>query len=447
MRRRPEVKLLLSPPHILPGMQLRADAVVLAKIVADEALRARVRRLDRLESFAVPIACRPSEALPPARPQLFATSAEGPRGTTPFMEVALETTHVAAGEVSPGRCRSRISADGASKGSRSRSSRPNPSTRTPRRRGRCVATPSACTTSRRERRALVWKQAAESASLVCDRDSERMVGSRAGISIEIRTERREADFWLVAVLIWPSLALAVGVGERRWTDLLSRDLIKTVSSDADGRSAVHAREQAQARAVPGPELLAALLAFEQVAVDDVSATLGSRGTPHVTAPVDAFVALAMRAADAMVEVIKAIPPPALFAPHAAAWCAFAERLRGRLELGRMRLHDAVSGTDSFSVVAEWTRGGAPAGMRVRVAFDPSLDAVPAAAADPATSPAARDTWLALTGHAAAVAVTREAVLVELEGTLADPADAMTVIEPAVSLRRSLACIRAAGPFR
>ena len=41
----------------------------------------------------------------------------------------------------------------------------------------------------------------------------------------------------------------------------------------------------------------------------------------------------------------------------------------------------------------------------------------------------------------------DAVLVELEGKLADPGEAMPTVELAVSLRRALAGIRGAGPFR
>jgi hypothetical protein len=299
----------------------------------------------------------------------------------------------------------------------------------------------------RERRALVWQRASQLAALQSDPAAERMSGTRGDLAIEIRTEQRDADFWLVAKLAFPSLGLDLDVGERRWTDVLSLDVVKSGDAQADARFAAHAREHAQARDVVTPELMIALLRFESVKLDDTSATLSSRGTAHATEPVEAFVAAVLHAADAVAAAAARVPPPLMFAGEVVAWRAFAERLRGRLELGRMHVHDGLVGTDRVSVGTVWTRSGALVGTRLRVAVDPPLDAPPASREDPALSPAAREAWRELAARAHAVTVDRDAVLVGLDGKLADPADVIPILELAVTLRRAIGGIKGAGPFR
>lgn len=89
-----------------------------------------------------------------------------------------------------------------------------------------------------------------------------------------------------------------------------------------------------------------LVQFDDVKVNDSSAILASRGTAHATEPVDAFVRFVLYAADAITSAAARVPAPLLLQPRLPAWRAFAERLRGRLELGRMFVHDGVVGLDS-----------------------------------------------------------------------------------------------------
>lgn len=501
-------------PDTLPATYSGTDALI------DYTMRVHVSIPwwpDRIETFTVPVGSAESPVAPPPRPQSFATSPEGPRGKDSFMEVALETTHLAAGDVLAGSVslqnlrgkkirgievaivevesvslpafevrearrysiRVRDGAppegeaipfgvrlpDGATPTFRAGAIqvtshaeiraivawgediivRPPlhvaPRTSAPRSKRGWVAPVG------RERRAMVWQRASQRAALVSDPDAERMYGSRGAIAIEIRTEQRDADFWLVAKLSWASLGLDLDVGERKWTDVLSLDVVKSGNAQADSRFAAHAREHVQARHVVTPELMIALLRFEDVKLDDATATLASRGTAHATEPVEAFVAAVLHAADAIAAAAARVPPPVMLAPHLEAWRSFADRMRGRLELGRMHVHDAVVGTDRVDVGTEWTRNGALVGTRIRVLVDPPLDAPPASREDALVSPAARDAWRELAGRAHAVRVDRDAVLVDLDGKLTDPSDLMPTIELAVTLRRALAGIKGAGPFR
>jgi hypothetical protein len=113
----------------------------------------------------------------------------------------------------------------------------------------------------------------------------------------------------------------------------------------------------------------------------------------------------------------------------------------------MHVHDGTLGTDRVTVGTEWTRSGALVGTRIHVLVDPPLDAPPTSRDDVVVSPAARGVWADLAARAHAVRIERDAVLVDLEGKLADPNDAMPALELAVSLRRALAGLRGAGPFR
>jgi hypothetical protein len=190
-----------------------------------------------------------------------------------------------------------------------------------------------------------------------------------------------------------------------------------------------------------------LLRFEDVKLDDSSATLSSRGTPHATEPVETFVTAVLSAADAVAGAAQRVPPPLVFTDHVVAWRAFADRLRGTLELGRMQIHDGAVGADRVSVGTEWTRSGALVGTRIRVIVDPPLEVPPTVRDDPSVSARARELWRDLESRTHAVRVSADAVFVEIEGKLADPADVMPAIELAVSLRRALAGIKGAGPFR
>lgn len=299
----------------------------------------------------------------------------------------------------------------------------------------------------RERRALVWQAAAARAGLTPDLEGERMLGTRGISSIEIRTEQTDADFWLVAILGWPSMGLDLAVRERRWTDALASELVRSGDPELDARIAVRVREPAQAEGALARDLLAALASFEEIEVDDAGARLGSRGSAHVNERLDPFVTGVLAIADAITAAHARIGPPRLFAADVPAWQAFAERVRGRLELGRMWIHDGRMGLDRVEVGTVWGRKGELLGTTAIVAVDPPLARAPASPDDPELSPAARDAFRGLAALARGVRVEPGAVTVEMEGRLADPAAATPALEQAVALRRALAGMVGQGPFR
>jgi len=142
-----------------------------------------------------------------------------------------------------------------------------------------------------------------------------------------------------------------------------------------------------------------------------------------------------------------IPAPVLFAEDVPAWQALASRLRGRLELGRMWIHEGQVGTSAVEIGSVWARAafisGAPCTSRSirRSRRRPLLPKTPS------LSPAARDTWRELATRSKSVRIDPSSITVELEGKLADPQVAMPIVELAVTLRQALSGAIVAGPFR
>jgi hypothetical protein len=471
---------------------------------------------DRVATYRIPFA--PVEGPPPpTRPAAVATSVDGPRGTEPYMEVALATTLLSAGDVLEGslsvqnlrgrdvRCirlafvetetvrlpsletrevrrfATRLHEGPPAEGEAIPFRVRLPESATPSFQAGPLSTawyveltadvawrpdvvlsvPLAVSPASdeprggrgriapvgRERRALVWQAVATRAGLTTDPAAERMVGSQGGVSIDLRTEQREADIWLTAELAWPPFGLDLEIRERRWTDAFTSMAVKSGYAPLDARFSAHAREHAQGTAVVTSDLLAALSAFDEVRVDDGSASLASRGAAHATRHLEPFVSAAIVAARALAAAHSRVPPPLLFASDVAAWQAFAERVRGRLELGRMWIHDGQVGFDRVEVGSVWGRRGELSGSKVAVTIDPPLARVPYSPDDPELSPAARAAYRALEVATRAMHLEPGRVVAELDGKLVDPAVAMPVVELAVALRRALSGMAGTGPFR
>ncbi|MDF2698168.1 MAG: hypothetical protein K0S65_6551, partial [Labilithrix sp.] len=224
----------------------------------------------------------------------------------------------------------------------------------------------------RQRQVLVWQNVAAKTGLVTDPEAQRMVGRQGNITIEIAAEHSD-DYWLTAKLGWPNLGLDLAVGSRRWTDMLAASVVKSLDNAIDEVLSVHAREHAQAKVLATPEVLGALIGFERVEVDDAGGRLAVRGAAHSTEKVEGFVRAVLKAAALLDDAFARIPAPVLFAADVPAWEAFASQLRGRLELGRMWIHEAQVGTSTVAIGSVWARGGLHLGSIVVIAIDPPLE--------------------------------------------------------------------------
>jgi hypothetical protein len=469
---------------------------------------------DRRKTFVVPVKMPPITPGPHPLSAVYATSTEGPRGDAPFMEVALDATDIALGDVVTGRIsvanlrgtavrgidlafvemetvtlpfaaareRGRFALrvfDGSPK-----EGEPIPfRVRVPERAmpsfiagpirvathlevravlawvsDIVVRAPLAIAPAKRadrdvgrvapvgrERMLAVWQAEAGRHGFVVDAEGDGMHGMLGPVRVRITSEHRDGDYWLVAELTGPSVGLDLDVTEKSWRDALAIGVVKTGIERIDKRFTVHAREHAQAK--PFVDVfLPPLVAFEEAKAGDAITQLASRGSVHSTERVDSFVREVLAVADALEAARALVGPPALLAVDVPAWRAFAESISGRLELGRMWIHDGRIGMDAVSLGCTWDREGLLLGTTVRVALDPALDSTPSID-DPAISPAARDAWKLTVSRTKKVTVLPDLILCELEGKLTDPSSAMPIIESAVALRRALSGTMAAGPFR
>jgi hypothetical protein len=146
------------------------------------------------------------------------------------------------------------------------------------------------------------------------------------------------------------------------------------------------------------------------------------------------------------DAISRIPPPVALAPHVAAWRAFAMAMGGRLELGRVWIHDASLEGFRFEVGTVWEpHDTAPRGTVIRVPIDPPLATAPTPD-DAALSAIARDAFRALAEdpgfHAS------ESELGHFTSKLTpDPSVLLPKIESMTVILRALRGVVAAGPFR
>lgn len=470
---------------------------------------------DRVATYEVPVVLPPTQDLAP-RPLAVATSREGPTGTDPFLELAIDTSHVALGDTLTGTVSlanfrgKRVTgisgvfteyedvdiptkhiATARQFGFRifdgqPRENEPIPfKVGVPERAAPTHASPPFGVRTRlevtahvswgsdvhvavslfvaprgtrqihgdfvapvgRERRAKVWEAAAAHLGFLGDPTTERMRGTRGVVAIGIHTEHRDGDFWLACDLAWPSLGLELEIAERGWSDVFSPSSLKTGDEVVDKRFAVRARETAQAASVATPALVATFLPFDDVMLVDNWARVAMRGSAHTTEKVEAFLQAVLVVADAIGGALHAVPAPAAFRDAVPAWQALADRLRGRLELGRMWIHDGQIGQDRVAIGTLWaTSSTERIATQITVTIDPPLASVPSSADDPSISPSAREVWQALSAKAQAK-VRADLVVVRVEGKADDPRGLMPLVDLAVSLRRRLAGAVAQGPFR
>ncbi len=293
----------------------------------------------------------------------------------------------------------------------------------------------------RERRAVVWNDVAARLGLVNDAEQERMLLTAGDVSLVVQMEARGGDMFVSAALSWPPLGIDLTLGKREWTSLFG-DHVDVAHDKASRKFTIHAREHAQAQALLSPALLDLLVELDVVHVDDHGARLAHRGNAQVVDRLIRAVARYKAIALALATALPTVPPPAAMAAHVPTWEAFAARLHGRLERGRMWIR-GTWGTDPVEVGTLWGEKGEIAGARVAVVLDPPMDVDLDA---PTTSQAARAALRELSASAA-THYSASALAVLLPDALVDPQTTEPLLERLCSAARALRGQIAAGPFR
>ena len=297
----------------------------------------------------------------------------------------------------------------------------------------------------RQRLARLWAIVAQRAGLVYDDQSASMLASRGVVSMTLAREVYEGTLGTVAVFRYPHLGLDVKLGERGMFTLLTRQYTLP-DALAAGRFSITGREHAQLQQFFDGPLTSYLATAARVELDDDQCRIHVPGAASVAATLEAVVRAATRVMELLDAAIARIGPPLAMAPHVSAWRAFADATGGRLELGRLWIHDASIGGFRFEVGTVFEPDSpAPRGTLVRVPIEPALDHAPTVD-DAGLSAIAREALKDLMTDKGFHADTHELGLY-IEGATPDPSVLAPKIEGMISVLRALRGAVAAGPFR
>lgn len=279
----------------------------------------------------------------------------------------------------------------------------------------------------RERRAMVWAEVAERTGLRSQSEAERMTGQEGQVALALHLELRGEQLYSVATLAWPALGLDVDVADRRWTDAF-RDGAQLGDEEFDRRLTARGREPSQVRALLRPDVRAALLTFERIALDDEGAVLASPGNGYTVAELEAFVREALAAARVLSQAVHRLPAPMGLEPHREAWAAFAQTVGGRFEPGGFAIRGARYKDASVELVTRFDEAGAPVASVARV-----LTRAPEV-----LTPQAERALASLRKECTGLAVAPDAVEATLPCPLAEPARAESLWRGLLRVAKELA---------
>ncbi|MCC6558744.1 MAG: hypothetical protein IT372_37905, partial [Polyangiaceae bacterium] len=308
----------------------------------------------------------------------------------------------------------------------------------------------------------VWEAVGAQHGLSLDRHELRLTGALSGCAAAVWVDAGAAQpsSALVGELRWPSWGIGLQIG-------LKRFMLPLSAGDEEGfgnRYRVRGRDPAQVRAVVAAPLRRALLAFDEVRLDDERVTVTSRTPGHDQPWLGEFLGRLARLGAEIAAASARIPPPASMASARPAWEAFARELHGRLELGPMSIRDGRQDGATFHVETRYERAAEPDRTEITLALDPPLDAAPELD-DPealaAASPAVRELVRELRGPGGAarltgdgpperpraLRVTAGAVVLALPAPLEDPSITREVMGTMLLLSQRLRGARGAGPYR
>ena len=207
---------------------------------------------------------------------------------------------------------------------------------------------------------------------------------------------------------------------------------------------------AQVLAALGPDLRAALLAFEEAKLDDTGAEIASSASARDPESLRRFLAALAALAAAVVAAERRIPPPAWVAPAVAeAWRAFAAVTAGRLCAGRMAVTGALVGGDLLDVETRCDTLGRAAVTRLTLSVDTLSIGPPAHRISrlPRSSDADLRRSVGDRDPAPQVEIRPHAVVLDLAGTTADPAALFGPTAEMAILARRLRGAVSYGPYR
>ncbi|XXX79812.1 hypothetical protein WMF30_13665 [Sorangium sp. So ce134] len=293
----------------------------------------------------------------------------------------------------------------------------------------------------------VWSAVGARHGLSLDPLELRLSGALAGCAASVWIDAGSSSSGaLVGELRWPSWGLDLEVGVKRF-------LLALASEDDEGfgrRYRVRGRDPGQVRAVVAGPLRRALLAFDDVRLDDEHVSVRSRTPGHDQPWLGVFLAHLAALATEISAASSRIPPPTPMAGMRPAWERFAAEVHGRFEVGRMRIRDAQLDGATFHIDTCFERGPYPERSEVTLVLDPPLDA----AFDPddpdqlrAASPGAREAVKRLRARTHALRIAPHAIVITVPAPLEDPATLRDLLGAQLHLSALLRGPRVARPYR
>ncbi|KYF92717.1 hypothetical protein BE20_11095 [Sorangium cellulosum] len=293
----------------------------------------------------------------------------------------------------------------------------------------------------------VWGAVGARHGLSLDPLELRLSGALSGCAASVWIDAGSSSSGaLVGELRWPSWGLDLEVGVKRF-------LLALASEDDEGfgrRYRVRGRDPGQVRAVVAGPLRRALLAFDDVRLDDEHVSVRSRTPGHDQPWLGAFLDHLAALAAEITAASARIPPPTPMAGMRPAWERFAAEVHGRFEVGRMRIRDAQLDGATFHIDTCFERGPYPERSEVTLVLDPPLDA----ALDPddpeqlrAASPGAREAMKRLRARTHALRIAPHAIVITVPAPLEDPATLRDLLGAQLHLSALLRGRRVARPYR
>ena len=297
----------------------------------------------------------------------------------------------------------------------------------------------------RDRLRAVWQQVAARVAMELDPTGASLRASRGPVTLIMHREALEGRLGVVARFAWPHLGLDLRLVERSWTHAFASGSVRLSNPAADPRFAAFGREAAQCAPFLDPEMLQLMLTAGSVKLDDDGAAFGVPAGATTAPALERVAGTCLRLLELFAAASERVPPPAAMAAHVDAWRAYAASVGGRLELGRMWIHDASLEGERFELGSTWEPSGEFHGTLVRFPINPPLEEE-LRIEDPALSPLARELLRGLVGLPGFHATTQELGLL-LPDPVADPASLHPHVESIAKLLRSKRGLLVAGPFR
>jgi hypothetical protein len=265
---------------------------------------------------------------------------------------------------------------------------------------------------------------------------------RGTLASEVSVKVKPRGLGIGATLRWKSFGAGFSVTKRHLVQLGGVELHAVDPAVAE-RFVVRGREEAQVHAAFEATLCRALLAFEEVELDDGGAKVSTSAPARDPAALRRFLDALDALARAVVEAEARLPAPAwVDAGALARWKAFASANGGRLRLGCMAITGAFVDGDQVSIETRADQRGEPSSTRVTLVLDPELEREAPASAWPELMALVKDR-----DPKPDMNITGQEMVLEMRGRTSDPESVRAAIAEMQRMARRLRGEVGRGPYR